>query len=165
MNVSRTDNACRITNEALLNQLPHRPPFRFLTRVQKIIPDDKAYAYWDVTGKEPFLAGHFPSRPLVPGVLIGEALAQLAGLVVFGATTSSEHNAIVMLTSLDLRFVNPVEPPASIALLVTLTRSLERLHFFEVTAHHDDHCVCRGTLSLTETDPMTHDPGSEGKLN
>ena len=165
MNVSRTNNACRFTNEALLNQLPHRPPFRFLTRVQKIMPDDQAYAFWDVTGKEPFLAGHFPSRPIVPGVLIGEALAQLAGLVVFGATARSEHNAIVMLTSLDLRFVSPVVPPASIALQVTLTRTLERLHLFEVTAHHDDHCVCRGTLTLTETDPMAHDLGSEEKLN
>ncbi len=161
MSASPPNDICRSTSETLLNQLPHRPPFRFLTHVQHLSSGDHARATWEITGDEPFLAGHFPSRPIVPGVLIGEALAQLAGLVVFGSPARSEHDAFAMLTSLDLRFVRPVKPPASIALQVTLKRSLERLHLFDVTAHHEDQCVCRGTISLAETDPASHDLGSE----
>lgn len=171
MSASPPHDTCLSTSEAILKQLPHRPPFLFLSHVLDVSSGDQARAIWEVTGEEPFLAGHFPSQPIVPGVLIGEALAQLAGLVVFdspvpsGASsgTGCRHNAIALLASLDLRFIRPVTPPASISLRVTLTRSLERLHLFDVTAHHEEQCVCRGTLALAESDPTAQKPGRKVK--
>jgi 3-hydroxyacyl-[acyl-carrier-protein] dehydratase len=152
-----------VASEALLDRLPHRPPFRFLTCVRRIDPGRDGQARWDIDGTESFLAGHFPSRPLVPGVLIGEALAQLAGLVALGEPRRMTGRVAAMLSSVDLRFVRPVEPPVSLALHATLIRSLHHLHLLEVSAHVDDQCVCRGTLSLAGagiSEPKTDKEGS-----
>src|SRR4051794_12181843 len=63
-----------------IDRLPHRDPFRFVSRVTSVKPGESAEAVWALTGKEPFFGGHFPGNPIVPGVLIAEALAQAAGL-------------------------------------------------------------------------------------
>src|SRR4051794_38166443 len=65
-----------------IDRLPLRDPFRFVSRVTNLKPGESAEAVWALTGKEPFFGGHFPGNPIVPGVLIAEALAQAAGLAV-----------------------------------------------------------------------------------
>jgi 3-hydroxyacyl-[acyl-carrier-protein] dehydratase len=62
--------------------LPHRPPFLFVSAVTAVEPGVSANGYWDLTGEEPFFAGHFPGRPTLPGVLMVESLAQLGGIAV-----------------------------------------------------------------------------------
>ncbi len=62
--------------------LPHRPPFLFLTAVTAVEPGHSARGTWQLTGAEPFFAGHFPGRPTLPGVLMIEALAQLGAFAV-----------------------------------------------------------------------------------
>ncbi len=62
--------------------LPHRPPFLFVSSVSAVEPGQSASGQWELSGDEPFFAGHFPGRPTLPGVLMVESLAQLGGIAV-----------------------------------------------------------------------------------
>ncbi len=77
------DNGADVAPKSVdyLARLPHGEPFRFLSRITAVKPREAGEAIWALTGSESFFAGHFPGRPLVPGVLIAEALAQLSGIV------------------------------------------------------------------------------------
>ena len=125
-----------------LDRLPHADPFRFVTRAEVVVADDHARAVWAVTGAEAFFAGHFPGRPLVPGVLIAEALAQAAGLV------AAPADGVGKLAHVDVRFDRPIVPPAEVVLLAKLVRKVVNLRQFEVSAVVAGQTVARGTLAL-----------------
>ncbi len=125
-----------------LARLPHADPFRFVTRAEAVVADDHARAVWSVTGAEPFLAGHFPGNPLVPGVLIAEALAQTAGLV------AAPADGVGKLAHVDVRFDRPVVPPADLVLTAKQVRKVVHLRQFDVTATVAGVVVARGTLAL-----------------
>lgn len=131
----------------LLDRLPHGAPFRFLTRVARFEPKVCGEAVWTVEGHEAFFAGHFPGRPIVPGVLIAEALAQLSGLVGFDSGTSD-----VRLAQIDLKFVAPVAPPADILLQSRHIRTLGALSLFEVSAEHGGILLATGRVTLAGDD-------------
>jgi len=128
---------------SLIERLPHQSPFRFVTRVLEHRAGETGKAVWAVDGSEAFFAGHFPGRPVVPGVLIGEALAQLSGLVGF------EAGAIdVRLAHIDLKFVSSPSPPAEIVLQTLLVRKLGDLCLFDVSATNADGMLATGRLAL-----------------
>ena len=133
-----------------LGLLPHREPFRFVSRVLRIEPGAAGEAIWAVAGTEPFLAGHFPGQPLVPGVLIAEALAQLSGLVgasvLTGTSNQPPHGG--KLAQVEMRFHEAVAPPAQIVLHSALTRTLGALQQFDVQAICDSRIVAQGSLAL-----------------
>lgn len=132
-----------------IQRLPHRDPFRFVSKVTELKQGESAKGIWTISGTEAFFAGHFPGRPLVPGVLIAEALAQLSGLV--GSTetaASSGLNQEGMLTHIDIRFEKPVTPPTELTLITSLTRSMGALQMFDVSAEVAGVVVARGALSL-----------------
>jgi 3-hydroxyacyl-[acyl-carrier-protein] dehydratase len=128
-----------------LERLPHRPPFRFVSRVTTVKLGDHAEAVWSLKGDEPFFAGHFPGNPLVPGVLIAEALAQVSGL----AGTTPDVNESGKLAHVDVRFDHPVAPPADIVLKSRLTRHMPKLQYYEVSAEVNGKVVARGSLTLS----------------
>lgn len=135
----------------LIARLPHRPPFRFLTTVESLEPGIRAAGTWRITGDEDFFRGHFPSRPLVPGVLIGEALAQLSGLVGArgGDQTSGSKPAHAYLAHVDIKFTAPVEPPADITLSSIQGRSMGPLTTYAVRAEVRGEVVATGSLILS----------------
>src|SRR4051812_18037189 len=109
----------------LLARLPHADPFRFITSIINVRAGESAEGIWKVIGDEDFFRGHFPGRPLVPGVLIAEALAQLSGL-------ATPDHGTGMLAQVDVRFEMPVSPPAEITLRTKLVRSIGSLQQFQV---------------------------------
>ncbi len=135
--------------DAILDRLPHREPFRFLSELTHLAAGVEGAASWRVTGSEAFLAGHFPGRPLVPGVLITEALAQLSGLVAFGDDAAPVLRRTAVLAHIDVRFDRAVVPPAVLSLASTLARSLGNLYLFDVSARLGDDVVARGSLALS----------------
>jgi 3-hydroxyacyl-[acyl-carrier-protein] dehydratase len=126
----------------LLEHLPHGPEFRFITRVDSAKPGEEATGTWEIKGDETFFKGHFPGNPLVPGVLITEALAQLSGIA--GASAGKSG----MIAHIDVRFHRPVAPPASITLNAKLNRLLGELQQFDVTASLGAETIASGSITL-----------------
>jgi 3-hydroxyacyl-[acyl-carrier-protein] dehydratase len=133
-----------------LSRLPHQPPFRFVSKVTELREGDSAEGVWSVTGQEAFFAGHFPGRPLVPGVLIAEALAQLSGLA--GPRVAAMGEAEEgKLAHADVRFDESVAPPADIVLKSKLLRAVGALQQFNVEGSVAGTIVARGTITLHRT--------------
>ena len=130
-----------------LTLLPHGEPFRFVSRLERLQEGVDASGVWSVSGQEAFFAGHFPKRPLVPGVLLAEALAQLSGLI--GPHTDGEVAWTEgKLAHVDIRFERAVSPPAEIVLYSRLAGAIGPLQLFEVSASLGSQTLARGTLSL-----------------
>jgi 3-hydroxyacyl-[acyl-carrier-protein] dehydratase len=101
--------------------LPHRAPFLFMDEVVEVEPGQRASARWNLTGKEAFFAGHFPGYPVLPGVLIVEALAQTGALAVL--TDERFAGRVVLLGGVDrARFRRQVTPGDTLEMSTTLER-------------------------------------------
>jgi len=125
--------------------LPHRPPFRFVDQVLELAPGERVEALYRVTGEEPFLAGHFPGRPIFPGVLQLEALAQ-AGAI--GVLADEQYAGRLPLFGgvEDVRFRRQVVPGDELALAVTLERLSGRGGWGTGTATVEGRTTCSGRL-------------------
>jgi 3-hydroxyacyl-[acyl-carrier-protein] dehydratase len=100
-----------LDSEAIHRMIPHRPPFLMIDRVVDIVADTSAVGIKNVTINEPFFQGHFPGRPIMPGVLIVEAMAQTAAaLVVASIGTDAEGRLVYFMTIDQARFRRPVVP-------------------------------------------------------
>lgn len=134
--------------EDLLAGLPHGEPFRFVTRLVDLAPMQEGRAEWEMSGDEAFFAGHFPNRPMVPGVLIGEALAQLSGLVGASVPVPSQEPTDAELAYIEVRFRRAVTPPATLVLQSRLSATMEAMQQFEVRAEQGGEVVAEGRLAL-----------------
>src|SRR5512139_2530549 len=95
----------------IMSMLPHAYPFLLVDRVLEIEAGKRIIGIKNVTYNEPFFQGHFPGRPIMPGVLIVEAMAQTAGVLVFKSMPDEEHQRSVYFLGLDnVRFRKPVVP-------------------------------------------------------
>ena len=138
---------------AILGHLPHRHPFLLVDRVLEIHPGQSICALKNVTYNEPFFAGHFPSRPLMPGVIVIEALAQTAGILSLVTAGVLPHQTTrSYLVGLDkARFRKPVMPGDQLLLRAQLERSVKGTQHFSARALVGDSEVASAELMITQT--------------
>ena len=137
--------------------LPHRSPFLFVDRVMKLEVGDTIIAEKDLSFDESFFAGHFPGRPIMPGVLVSEALAQTSGLLL-GLTWKEEGTTLnqgkrdLFLSSVNIKFSVPAKPGETLRLKASFKKQYGKLFFFEVSAYVLSNQIAKGTLILAEED-------------
>lgn len=133
----------------ILKQLPHRYPFLLVDRVLEIDKGKTIRALKNVTINEPFFEGHFPHRPVMPGVLMLEALAQAAALLAFDALDSSPSDDMVYyFAGIDnARFKQPVEPGDQLILHVELLRMKAGIFKFKARADVDGNIAVEAELT------------------
>ena len=121
---------------AVLKQLPHRYPLLLVDRVIECVPGKRIHALKNVTINEPFFLGHFPHRPVMPGVMILEALAQAAGILAFktAGVVPDEHTRFYFVGIDKARFRRPVEPGDQLILKATFERAMRGIWKFSTVA-------------------------------
>lgn len=133
----------------ILKQLPHRYPFLLVDRVLEIEKGKSIKALKNVTINEPFFVGHFPHRPVMPGVLMLEALAQAAALLAFDALgTSPSDDMVYYFAGIDgARFKRPVGPGDQLILDVELLRMKAGIFKFKARALVEDELAVEAELT------------------
>lgn len=135
----------------ILKRLPHRYPFLLVDRVLEIEPGKRIVAVKNVTMNEPFFTGHFPNRPVMPGVMMLEALAQAAAILAFdnlGATPDAK--TVFYFVGIDnARFKRPVEPGDQLMLHAVLDRARAGIVKFSTHATVGDQLVVEADLMCT----------------
>lgn len=133
--------------------LPHRSPFLFVTRVIKFTANDTIVAETDLSPDDDFFAGHFPGNPIMPGVLVSEALAQTCGLLLGLAWERDarsfdpkKHN--LFLANVNMKFFTPARPGDTLRLVANLKKIYGNLFHFQVVANVANAPVAKGTLTL-----------------
>lgn len=133
--------------QKVMELLPHRYPFLLIDRVIACSAGDSLTALKNVSFNEPFFQGHFPGQPIMPGVLIMEALAQATGLLSFCSMPEDGGNKLYMLVGIDkARFRDQVVPGDQLVLNVSLKRNMRGIWMYEGKAMVDDKVVAEAEL-------------------
>jgi len=135
----------------VLDRLPHRYPFLLVDRVLEFTPGQRVVTLKNVTINEPFFTGHFPSRPVMPGVLMLEALAQTAALLSFeSAGTEPGDDTVVYFVGIDgARFKRPVEPGDQLILEASIERARAGIVKYKAHASVDGETAVEAELMCT----------------
>lgn len=132
--------------DEIISCLPHRYPFLLVDRVLDFTPEKSITAIKNVTANEPHFMGHFPEFPVMPGVLIVEAMAQVGGILAF-QSAPKDQEFLVFFTGIDgVRFRKPVRPGDQLRFELTCLRRRGNMWRFKGEAFVDGNLVCEGTL-------------------
>ncbi|RDX36468.1 3-hydroxyacyl-[acyl-carrier-protein] dehydratase FabZ [Kangiella sp. HD9-110m-PIT-SAG07] len=138
----------------VMKHLPHRYPFLLIDRVLDFTRGEKLTAIKNVTVNEPFFPGHFPHRPVFPGVLMLEALAQATGILAFKTTEDlpSEDSLYYFVGIDSARFKKPVEPGDQLLMEVEVIKRKRDMWKFSAKASVDGKVVCSAELMCARKD-------------
>ena len=129
----------QIELERIMEMIPHRPPFLMIDKVVDVVANQRATGVKNVSASEYYFQGHFPARPVMPGVLIIEAMAQTAAvLVVFTLGPESEGRLVYFMSIDNARFRRPVFPGNRLEIHVTKQRNRGNVWKFEGVAKVGD---------------------------
>jgi 3-hydroxyacyl-[acyl-carrier-protein] dehydratase len=141
-----------IEHHELGRYIPHRHPFLLIDRITQIEPFKRVVAIKNVTGSEYFFAGHFPDRPVMPGVLIIEAMAQAAATLAT-YSTPEERGKIIFFAAIEgARFRRPVVPGDTLVIEVTVEKNRKRMWKVKACARVGDEVVCEAGLTAMVAD-------------
>ena len=130
----------KLEKTEIMKILPHREPFLFLDSIDIIEKGESGIGYIEFSPKEPFFKGHFPDNPIVPGVIIIEALAQAAG-VVGGQKFIKENRTVLFMSLNSAKFRKPVKPAEKISLHVKKINQVKNVYKFSGNAKVNDKLV------------------------
>jgi 3-hydroxyacyl-[acyl-carrier-protein] dehydratase len=137
----------------IMNILPHRYPFLMVDRVVEMEPGKRIVGIKNVTINEPFFQGHFPGHPVMPGVLIVEAMAQVAGILAYLSSDDEIRKKVCYFMSIDnARFRKPVVPGDLLRLDMESTMNRRGIWGFSGKAYVEDKLVADAELKATFAD-------------
>lgn len=148
-----TDPVRQLDVIQIMALIPHRYPMLLVDRADIIEPEKKAIGYKGVTVNEPFFQGHFPQKPIMPGVLIVEAMAQTAAIVTIEALSEGGRHKLVYFMSIDgAKFRKPVVPGDMLSFHVELERARGPVRRFACKAMVDGQLAAEATVQAMIAD-------------
>lgn len=137
----------------ILKYIPHRYPFLLVDRIEELESDQKIVGIKNVSFNEHFFQGHFPNRPVMPGVLICEAMAQVGAIFAHNARGGTGANKVFVLTGLDnVKFKRPVEPGDQLRLELTCLKRRGSFWKMQGIATVDGKLVAQAEISAMEVE-------------
>ncbi len=148
------DNSSKKLIDEIFKYLPHRYPFLLIDRVTELVRGEKVSGYKNVTVNEEMFNGHFPGQPIMPGVLILEAAAQLSGVLAFetqGSLPSDGKNYLFGGIE-KARFKRPVIPGDRLDITSSIAANRSRMMKFDIEAFVGDEAACSAKITVFEQD-------------
>ena len=135
--------------DKIMEMLPHRPPFLLIDRVKNVVPGESAVGIKNVSFNEPFFQGHFPGKPIMPGVLQIEAMAQTAGVIVLAEYPPEEREGcrVYFMTVDNVKFRKPVMPGDVLEMHLAREQTVRNVHKFRGEAFVDGKLVSQCVFS------------------
>ncbi|WP_455481221.1 3-hydroxyacyl-ACP dehydratase FabZ [Bartonella sp. B12(2025)] len=147
INTGETKNLEVVDIEKLLSILPHRYPFLLIDRIVEIDGEQEAVGIKNITINEPYFAGHFPVKPVMPGVLILEAMAQTAGAISLLGLGNKQTNLVYLMTVDNAKFRKPVVPGDQLKIHVRLLKKRSGMRRFSCVAKVENVCVAEAEIA------------------
>ena len=136
----------------IMSYLPHRYPFLLLDRIVELVPEKRVVGIKNVTLNEPFFQGHFPAHPIMPGVLIVEAMAQTAGVLSMQMVEDPASKVIYFMSIDKAKFRQPVLPGDQLRLELDVIKIRVPIMKFQGYAYVEEKKVAEAQLAATITD-------------
>ena len=141
----------KLNTEEIKKLIPHRDPFLFVDNCEIITPGERGKSEKFFSANEYFFKGHFPNNPIVPGVIIVEAMAQTAGIVVSYKLKEFDYKSVLFMSVNRAKFRKPIFPNEKVLFEVNFVNSVRDVYKFEGTCYKEDVKVCEAEFSAMIT--------------